>query len=309
MTSSSASICKFVGSIKDWYTRFPSYSHVDIDWECPNAPGDINVEYGPEDPARLAQLLRAIKTYVPDINVTIAVASSVEKLKAANLGLYDKYVDNYNVMTYDYFGEFSEELAHHTNLGTPENNNGWSAASAVEFIIENYNISSRKINIGYATYVRTVSNVTLTSYNPLRGTFKKGPGLGNFERNVLEWPDLIKHYLQFNGNRLLGKNGYTLYHDKEANADYLYNKDLCVFISLDTPRSVYAKAKYVVKRKLGGLFAWTVDSDNGLLANAANEGLGNEVEKKTIDMRPFYKLPEDNDEKDPEDPQTITCSF
>lgn len=121
----------------------------------------------------------------------------------------------------------------------------------------------------------------------------------------------MRHYLQFDGNRLSGKNGYTLYHDKIANADYLYNKNLGVFISLDTPRSVYAKAKYVVKRKLGGLFAWTVDADNGLLAHAANEGLGNEVEKKIIDMRPFYKLPEgdDDDEKEPEDPHTVTCSF
>lgn len=172
MTSNSASICKFVSSIKDWYTRFPSYSHVDINWEYPNAVGDTNVEYGPEDPARLARLLRAIKTYVPDINVKIAVAGSVEKLKAANLGLYDKYVDNYNVMTYDYFGSFSDELTHHTNLGKPDNNNGWSVSAAVEFIIENYNISSHKINIGYAAYACTVSNTTITSFNPLRGTFK-----------------------------------------------------------------------------------------------------------------------------------------
>lgn len=313
VTSRPASICQLIGSIKDFYTRFPSYTHVDIDWEYPNAEGDSNVEYGPEDPERLMQLLRGIKQYMPSLTVTIAIAGSVDKLKAANLRLYDKYVDNYNVMTYDYFGAFSNgELAHHTNLGKPKNNNEWSVSGAVEFITEHYNISSRKINIGYAAYGRTVSNATITSFNPLRGTFAQTSGIGSFENTVLEWPDLLRHYLHFDGEKLSGKNGYRLYHDSEANADYLYNSDLGVFISFDTPRSVYAKGKYVVKRQLGGLFVWTVDGDNGLLVNAANEGLGNTIVKQHIDMRPLYKLPNGDGSTGPDptpDPEDMKCRF
>ena len=33
---------------------------------------------------------------------------------------------------------------------------------------------------------------------------------------------------------------------------------------------------------------WTIDQDNGVLLNAAREGLGYEIESEVIDMDPFY---------------------
>ncbi len=59
-------------------------------------------------------------------------------------------------------------------------------------------------------------------------------------------------------------------------------------MSLDTPRSVKAKGQYAASRNLGGLFTWTIDQDNGVLVNAAREGLGYEIDTQTIDMKPFY---------------------
>lgn len=59
-------------------------------------------------------------------------------------------------------------------------------------------------------------------------------------------------------------------------------------MSLDTPRTVKAKGEYAANLGLGGLFTWTVDQDNGVLVNAAREGLGYELSKKVIEMDPFY---------------------
>ena len=73
-----------------------------------------------------------------------------------------------------------------------------------------------------------------------------------------------------------------------ANADDLYNPQSKLFLSLDTPRSVKAKGEYAAKHKLGGLFTWTIDQDNGVLVNAAREGLGYTLETKAVDMKPFY---------------------
>ncbi|MDU4436868.1 MAG: chitinase, partial [Pluralibacter gergoviae] len=49
-----------------------------------------------------------------------------------------------------------------------------------------------------------------------------------------------------------------------------------------------AKGEYAASLGLGGVFTWTVDQDNGVLVNAAREGLGYELSKKVIDMEPFY---------------------
>lgn len=73
-----------------------------------------------------------------------------------------------------------------------------------------------------------------------------------------------------------------------ADADFLYNPQSKLFMSLDTPRSVKAKGEYAAKHNLGGLFTWTIDQDNGVLLNAAREGLGYEVQTQVVDMAPFY---------------------
>ncbi len=36
------------------------------------------------------------------------------------------------------------------------------------------------------------------------------------------------------------------------------------------------------------MFTRTIDQDNGVLLNAAREGLGYEIESEVIDMEPFY---------------------
>lgn len=41
-------------------------------------------------------------------------------------------------------------------------------------------------------------------------------------------------------------------------------------ISFDSVDSVLGKVKYVDRNKLGGLFAWEIDADNGDLLNAMN---------------------------------------
>jgi len=67
---------------------------------------------------------------------------------------------------------------------------------------------------------------------------------------------------------------------------------------------VKAKGEYAANLGLGGVFTWTVDQDNGVLVNAAREGLGYEISKEVIDMEPFYfegiNVEEQEDEKEDE---------
>ena len=121
-----------------------------------------------------------------------------------------------------------------------------------------------------------------------RITYTPGYGttVGTFESGSTEWYDHIANYLDLENQT--GRNNFIVYTDEVADADFLYNPQSKVFMSLDTPRTVKAKAEYVKSRGLGGLFTWTADLDRGPLVNAAREGLGCEMTRQTVDMRPFY---------------------
>ncbi|MBV7405568.1 glycosyl hydrolase family 18 protein [Enterobacter sp. ENT03] len=292
MAKSESSRKTFAAGVVKLFKQFPMFSEVDIDWEYPNNIGNNN-PHGPEDGANYALLIAELKKQLnaagrSDVKISIASSAVVTTLGYSNVkALLDAGLYAINVMTYDFFGTpWAETLTHHTNL-SPLTAGGWSTEAVVDYLIAE-GFPSDRINIGYAAYTRNARNAEIESFSPLKGTYNAGTGTttGTFESGSTEWYDTIYNYLDLENQK--GRNGFNVYTDKVANADYLYNPQSKLFLSLDTPRSVKAKGEYAAKHKLGGLFTWTIDQDNGVLVNAAREGLGYTLETKTVDMKPFY---------------------
>ncbi|MDX6021535.1 glycosyl hydrolase family 18 protein [Scandinavium sp. V105_16] len=282
----------FAAGVVKLFKQFPMFSEVDIDWEYPNAEGNGN-PHGPEDGANYALLIKELKTQLSaagrsDVKISIASSAVVDVLGYSNVkALLDAGLYGINVMTYDFFGTpWAETLTHHTNL-SPLTAGGWSIEAVVEYLVAE-GFPSDRINIGYAGYTRNGRNAVIESFSPLKGSYDPGQGTttGSFESGCTEWYDTIYNYLDLENQQ--GRNGFNVYTDKIANADYLYNPQSKLFMSLDTPRSVKAKGEYAAKHSLGGLFTWTIDQDNGVLLNAAREGLGYELQTQKVDMKPFY---------------------
>lgn len=301
----------FAKGVVKLFKQFPMFSEVDIDWEYPNAEGAGN-PCGPEDGENYALLIAELRKQLDSAslsNVKISIASSAvvktfgySNVKALlNAGLY-----GINLMTYDFFGTpWAETVTHHTNLKAIEQD-GWAVDTIVEHLLSE-GFPADRINIGYAGYTRNGRKVELESLSPLKGTYDAGTGttVGTFESGTNEWYDVIYNYLDLENQK--GRNGFNVYTDQVADADYLYSPESKVFMSLDTPRSVKAKGEYAAKLGLGGMFTWTIDQDNGVLVNAAREGLGYEIASEVIDMDPFYfeginVEPSDSDEEQPVTP-------
>ncbi|STQ91437.1 glycosyl hydrolase family 18 protein [Iodobacter fluviatilis] len=279
---------RLVQSLKHIVDTFPIFTDLDLDWEFPGCTGNGN-SYGPEDAPNFAQLVRELKMAMPDIHISIAVNAEPEKMQHANIPeLIAAGVEGLNMMSYDFFGSpWAEGLGHQANLqsDTPSQN---SAARAVEYLL-GLGVNPKKIFLGYAAYTRNAKGAGITSVSPLQGNYdnqSKNSTVGSFESGSTEWPDIVRNYIDF--EQQSGRNGFQLYTDTIADADFLFNSSSQVFMSLDTPRSVRAKAQYVKEKGLGGLFVWTGDGDNGLLTNAAREGLGCKVQQQIIDMTSFY---------------------
>ena len=292
MAKTAASRKTFSAGVVKLFKQFPMFSEVDIDWEYPNNEGNGN-PHAPEDGSNYALLIKELKTQLntagrSDVKISIASSAVVETLGYSNVkALLDAGLYGINVMTYDFFGTpWAETLTHHTNL-SPLSAGGWSVEAVVDYLV-NEGFPSDRINVGYAAYTRNGRNAQIESFSPLKGSYAPGEGTttGTFESGCTEWYDTINTYLDLENQK--GRNGFNVYTDKIANADYLYNPQSKLFMSLDTPRSVKAKGEYAAKRNLGALFTWTIDQDNGVLVNAAREGLGYELESQIVEMSPFY---------------------
>ncbi|MDX7987929.1 glycoside hydrolase family 18 protein [Xenorhabdus sp. 12] len=282
----------FISSLIDIFKRFPMFTEVDIDWEYPGAAGNNN-PYDEEDGQYYISLIHDLSQAFkregrPDIKISIACSASPAIMKKSripellNAGLY-----GVNVMTYDFFGTpWADKLMHHTNLRRYPNSEH-SVENAVEYLLSE-GVPPQVINIGYAGYSRNAKNANITSHSPLAGHYSPGidTTTGTFESGTTEWYDTIYNYLDLESRQDL--NYFTLYTDEIADADYLYNPNSKLFLSIDTPRTVKAKSQYALEKNLGGVFTWTADQDSGLLVNAAREGLGCPLLIRKIDMEPFY---------------------
>jgi GH18 family chitinase len=291
LVKSDRDVDTLAASIIDFFQRFPMFSEIDIDWEYPNGPGNGN-PHGPEDGENYVRLISRLrqaldKNSLSHVKLSIASSANPALLKESNIkGLLDAGLYGINVMTYDFFGTpWAERLGNHTNLYKTAHTD-FSVQEAVEFLLEQ-GVAPEHINVGYAGYSRSAKGVEIDKFSPLVGTYNgQGTTVGTFESGCVEWCDIINNYLDLENQ--CGRNGYNVYTDAEAGADYLYNPDIKVFHSIDTPRTVREKARYVIEKSLGGLFTWTIDQDNGLLVNAAREGLGCECTHPLIDMQSFY---------------------
>ncbi|MBD2784174.1 chitinase [Xenorhabdus sp. DI] len=278
-------------SLKKIFDLFPMFTDLDIDWEYPNYKGEDHNSYDEEDPENFAELIKEIRKELPDITISIATIAVPAGLEAANIPLLlEAGVDKLNVMTYDFFGTpWAETLGHHTalKLNPDKEETQNSVDKAVNYLVDKLHVEPKKINIGYAGYTRNAQQASIPSISPIYGRYtpRGNIALGSFESGTTEWPDLLRNYLDSNMD---GINGFTVYTDEVAKAEFLYNQESRLFMSLDTPYSVKEKAKYVKEKGLGGMFIWMIDHDNGLLTNAAREGLGaTTVGTPLVDMTPL----------------------
>lgn len=299
----------FVSSIVDFFERFPMFSAVDIDWEYPGAEGEVGNEFDPvNDGPNYVLLVKELRAAL-DIafgsrarkEITIACSAVVGKMTKGCFNEIHQHLDNIFVMTYDFFGTgWAEHIGHHTNLYTPQyeyDDNGnpplpdpnrqldYSADEAIRYLLSQ-GVKPEQIHLGFANYGRSCLGADLQTrlYN------KDGDALGTMEKGAPEFFCLLNNQYDAENALSRGKNSFELVTDTETDADALFNQQGGHWISLDTPRTVLQKGIYATKLGLGGIFSWSGDQDNGLLANAAREGTGYlpVFGKEKIDMGSLY---------------------
>ncbi|CAG9130954.1 unnamed protein product [Plutella xylostella] len=267
---------RFVGSVKEFLQTWKFFDGVDIDWEFPGGKG-ANPHLGSEKDGEVyLMLMKELRQMLNELSaetgkkyeLTSAISSGWDKIQVVDYGAAQKYMDHIFLMSYDFKGAWSNDtLGHQAALYAPAWNpkETYTTDFGVKYLLAQ-GVQPQKIVVGVAMYGRGWTGVHgYTDEVPFTGN-ATGPVKGT-------WQDGVVDYREIATEIAAGKWEYG--YDTVAQAPFVFRPSTGDLITYDNARSVIEKGKYVRNNKLGGLFAWEIDADNGDILNAMNMGLGN----------------------------------
>ncbi|KAK4217644.1 endochitinase 1 [Rhypophila decipiens] len=240
--------------VQDW-----GFDGIDIDWEYPTNANEAR------DFVLLLQACRtALDQYAaknaPNYHFLITVAAAAGPQHYANMDLkgMDAYVDAWHMMAYDYAGSWDTTSGHQSNIFS-NTKNPQSTKFNTEQAVHDYvtrGIAVNKIVLGLPLYGRSFEATTGL------GQPYNGIGAGSIQSGVWLYKDLPRP-------------GASEVYDDVAMASYSYDPANKELISYDTVNSAMTKAKYLVKKGLGGAVFWEASGDksgaSSLVATLAKE--------------------------------------
>ncbi|MBW9427771.1 glycosyl hydrolase family 18 protein [Enterobacter kobei] len=267
---------RFVSSVKDFLQTWKFFDGVDIDWEFPGGGGVTETKGNPQqDKATYTALMHDLRAMLNELSaqtgrtyeLTSAIGAGKDKIEDVDYTTAQQYLDHIFLMSYDFYGGWSNtELGHQAALHAPawRPDTNYTTENGVDALLQQ-GVQPGKIVVGAGMYGRGWTGVHgYTGNNPFTGT-ATGMVKGTWEPGVVDYRQIVNEYK--------GKPGWEYGYDADAEAPYVFNKTTGDLITYEDARSTAAKGKYVLQKNLGGLFAWSIDSDTGDILNAMNESL------------------------------------
>ncbi|PKQ81797.1 glycoside hydrolase [Aeromonas sobria] len=267
----------FVASVKEFLQTWKFFDGVDIDYEFPGGDGaNPNLGDKTKDGATYVLIMKELRAMLDELEaetgrtyeLTSAIGAGYDKIEDVDYKAAQQYMDYLFVMSYDYNGGWSNtQLGHQANLYQATNgsaNKRYNTNEAVNQLLAQ-GVDSEKLVVGAAAYGRGWKGVSGYQGNdPFTGT-ATGKIKGTWEDGVVDYRQIVNNHMGA---------GWEYNYDETAEAATLFKPSTGELITYDDDRSVKAKGQYVLANKLGGLFSWEIDADNGDILNAMHEGLG-----------------------------------
>jgi chitinase len=253
---------RFAASAIDIIRKF-DMDGIDIDWEYPAQRGDAGNVYRPEDKENYTLMFKELRRQLDSLQhqtnkkylLTTAAGAFKGFLDHTNMADAQQYLDYINLMTYDYSG--GNVASHHTELYASKAYAAHNNADEAVTLFEAAGVPANKLVMGIAFYGH--ASVLVEGAKGLGdsvATHSRGIGYTAIKDSILKIP------------------GFKLLRDRNAKADYIYNKQTRQFISFDDEWSVKKKCKYAKHKKMAGVMFWEYDSDlKGYLLDEINKVL------------------------------------
>lgn len=240
------------------------FDGIDFDWEYPTENGN--------DSKNFTKLINAVRFSLDMIEtkvygspkrrfeITVAIPGTDDNLKGFEFEELIPLVDYWNVMCYDYVGEWSTKTGYHCNLYNPrsrEDGENFSAHRSMTLLCNKYKIPRDKLVMGIAAYGRSFTNVQVSNDCPVyidrnfRGVGNGGEvGSSSNEEGIWQYNNLPMHGTREEFDPIYG-------------SAYCFDKRNKTFIGYDNSQSVKMKGEYVWRNDLAGMFMWESLGDRG----------------------------------------------
>lgn len=240
---------KFIESLIKNIKTF-DFDGIDIDWEYPVNGGWGTIKSRPEDKVNFTSLMKEIREALDKLGKETKKVYGLSFAAAAGGWYFDcvelkelvKVVDYVKLMTYDYYGGWSETTGHLSSL-YDNGKNEISTDAVVKAYIQQ-GVPKEKLMMGVPLYGRAWKGV------------KDGGTNGLYQAQGGDvYPDGVTQ----EDIASLIASGYKRYWDNTAKVPYLYNGD--VFVTYEDSESLKEKAKYVKDNGLAGIMVWEYAHD------------------------------------------------
>jgi chitinase len=249
------------------------FDGIDVDWEWPGSEGNAGNIIRTQDKQNYTKLLAEFRKQLhaygkesgKDYLLTAFLPASEAKIDAG-LEVPDIFgpLSFATVQGYDFHGTWESTTNHQSNLYTSPTDPS-SPPISDDVVVNAYlrrGAPPKEIVVGVPFYSRGWTGVGPEN-NGLYQT-ASGAAPGTWEAGVDDYK-VVKGRLS---------TGFTHYEDTVAGAAWLF--DGTTFWTFDDPPVMNAKARYVVRKHLGGVMFWELSGDtpNGELIDAIADGLG-----------------------------------
>lgn len=258
----------FIDSCVDTMFKY-GFDGIDLDWEFPEDDGFEPQKYL-EITRRLRLKLFELESRIfsdnssgdhPKFQLSMATPAFSEKLNILPLKEMNEYLDTWNMMTYDYYGEWSDRTGYHSNLydgshdgkkndlykysHSDESEEGLNGNAAIIQMVSGFGIDPSKISLGMAAYGRGFTHVK-ANHRDTRFIDKPFKGVGGASDGE---PGMWLY------NQLPIKGSQELF-DPDYVSAFCFDPKSKTFVGYDNVDSVRVKARYVHDMKLAGGFWW-----------------------------------------------------
>ncbi|HTF06745.1 MAG TPA: glycoside hydrolase family 18 protein [Asanoa sp.] len=249
------------------------FDGIDLDWEWPAAPGDVDTVYRPEDKQNFTKLVAEFRNQLDAYGRTQKKHFDLTAFLPANPTNIDagyevpkvmKNLDFATIQGYDFHGSWEATANQQSALRIPSGATlpDFSLATTTDAWIDR-GAPRDKLVVGIPYYGRGWTGVT-GGRNGLFGTSTGGAAPATFEAGYEDYKVL---------KTLAGTDGYKVYRDLRAGTAWLYNGN--TFWTYDDPAVLLQKALWIRSERLGGAMVWSLDGDddNATLTRTLHLGL------------------------------------
>jgi len=246
------------------------FDGIDIDWEYPVEGGHEDNQQRDEDRENLTLLISALRLQLDMLSLRngrdyyLSISASGNVLYAENIEVNHimRYLDWFNVMTYDFhgpWGGFADEV---TNFNSPlyradddpadePYRSSFNMETSIFYYLDQ-GVPPDMLNAGVAFYGRGYGNVE-ESNNGIFVPYDGQSEEGTWQAGIFEYWDLAFSYID--------RRGFSSYWHEDAKVPWLYSPISQVTISYDNGRSLFEKAQFLKMQHLGGVVFWDFSAD------------------------------------------------